>query len=258
MKACRICCCGKILNLQRKYQFDTLYIVAHSMGGLVVRSFLVNFGEGLPLKIKFISISTPWGGDDLANIGVKYSPAVIPAWREIRSDGKFIESLYEKKLSEKVEHCLFFSYNGNNNPFRPNNDKVVTLQSELDFRAQSEARMVFGINEDHDSILISSQLVSQMNAILKPRSSDQDSGGMLKISFSYDYPSELPRPQPFLYLRSLDDDRLITMHLARGQQRRGSRSHNRPARTGRVLLPMPLCLNLRKPQFPLPVPARPS
>ena len=133
----------KVLNLQRKYQFSKLYITAHSMGGLVVRSFLVNFVRNVSIKIKFISISTPWGGDDLAALGVKYMPAVIPSWNEIRSDGHFIESLYEKKLPENVEHYLFFSYRGDGNPFRQSNDRVVTLQSELDCRAQTEARKDF-------------------------------------------------------------------------------------------------------------------
>lgn len=35
----------KMQNLQAKYKFNQLCIVAHSMGGLVVRSFLVNYGQ---------------------------------------------------------------------------------------------------------------------------------------------------------------------------------------------------------------------
>jgi len=98
----------KLENLQLKYKFKELYITAHSMGGLVVRSFLVNHGHYFPLVTNFISISTPWGGEKLAESGVKYSPAVIPAWIDMQSDGEFITSLFKKKMPPGVKHYLFF------------------------------------------------------------------------------------------------------------------------------------------------------
>jgi len=74
-----------------RYKFKELYITSHSMGGLVVRSFLVNFGNLFPFVTHFISISTPWGGEQLAEMGVKYSPAVPvrePPLRENSTGGK--------------------------------------------------------------------------------------------------------------------------------------------------------------------------
>jgi len=35
----------KLYNLQLKYKFDTIYITAHSMGGLVARSFIMDYGR---------------------------------------------------------------------------------------------------------------------------------------------------------------------------------------------------------------------
>ena len=67
----------KLEHLQAKYRFKELYITAHSMGGLVVRSFLVNYGHFFPSITNFFSISTPWGGEELAELGVKYSPAMV-------------------------------------------------------------------------------------------------------------------------------------------------------------------------------------
>jgi hypothetical protein len=52
----------KLVNLQSKYQFNTIYITAHSMGGLIARSFLVNYGQQFPYVKLFISLATPWGG----------------------------------------------------------------------------------------------------------------------------------------------------------------------------------------------------
>jgi uncharacterized alpha/beta hydrolase family protein len=105
----------KLLNLQHKYKFKELFITAHSMGGLVVRSFIVNFGEFFPYITNFISISTPWGGEEFAKSRVKYSPAVIPVWRDMQPEGEFIQSIFRKKIPPTIEHFLFFGHKGNRN-----------------------------------------------------------------------------------------------------------------------------------------------
>ena len=199
----------KLLNLQSKYKFKQLCITAHSMGGLVVRSFLVNQGSYFPSVTKFISISTPWGGEPLAEAGVKYSPAVIPAWRDMQPNGEFIELLFSKKMPERVEYFLFFGHKGNRNPLRPNNDKVVTLASQLDQRSQRDAKMIYGFNEDHVSILSSKQVLAQYRGVLAAayeKSTDEinASGNKLRVDFSFDVSEELPRPRSILLLRSAD------------------------------------------------------
>ena len=62
---------------------------------------------------------------------------------------------------------LLFGYRGNRNPLRPYNDGVVTLATQLDSRAQVEARMVFGFEEDHGSILESERVADVMTDILR-------------------------------------------------------------------------------------------
>ena len=202
----------KIYNLQAEYQFNRLCVVAHSMGGLVTRAFFAKFAASLPLDYTFISISTPWGGDKLADMGVKYSPGVIPVWKDIQAGGPFIKSLYRKKLPATVEHYLFFSYRGNHTPLRPNNDEVVTLASQLDLRAQAEAERVYGFDEDHGSILSSEPAIAQINAILAAGcehngKSDASTDNMLRVSYSYDYPDERPKPRTAILLRSADTRR---------------------------------------------------
>jgi hypothetical protein len=92
----------KLTNLQIKYKFDTLYITAHSMGGLIARSFIQDFSTEFPFVKLFISLATPWGGDGMAEYGVKQSPAVIPCWIDMRPEGDFIQSLYRKKMPDTV------------------------------------------------------------------------------------------------------------------------------------------------------------
>ncbi|HES60288.1 MAG: alpha/beta hydrolase [Calditrichaceae bacterium] len=197
----------KLFNLQRKYQFNEMCIVAHSMGGLVVRSFLADWGKQFPSITQFISISTPWAGQNSAEIGVEYSPVVIPVWKDIQPDGGFISSLYKKELPATVKHYLFFGYKGNRNPFSQNNDTAVPIASQLDPRAQAGAELVYGFNEDHVSILYSDQVMDQVNTILEHASTDHQrfiSGGTLQIFFTFDVPDDWLKPRPRLLFRSVN------------------------------------------------------
>jgi pimeloyl-ACP methyl ester carboxylesterase len=80
---------SKLLNLQDRYCFDELIIVAHSMGGLIVRSVLVDHGRNLP----FISIHFPVHalgrrsfGRGRCQILPSRDPGLErpPAWRRLR------------------------------------------------------------------------------------------------------------------------------------------------------------------------------
>ncbi len=199
----------KILNLKIKYKFKKLYITAHSMGGLVARSFIIRYGQLFPSITKFISISTPWGGEELAELGVKYSPGVVPAWRDMQPGSDFIKSIFSKKIPPDIEYYMFFGYRGNRNILRPNNDKAVTLASQLDQRSQQDAKMTYGFNEDHVSILSSRQVISQYNAILSEtnegsESPDKIHGNRLSVNFSFELSENRPRPISTLYLKPAD------------------------------------------------------
>jgi len=60
----------KLLNLQLRYGFTRLDVVAHSMGGLVARRFLLDHAAEFPQLNQFVSISSPWGGQRSAALGV--------------------------------------------------------------------------------------------------------------------------------------------------------------------------------------------
>ncbi|MGE4558794.1 MAG: alpha/beta hydrolase [Desulfobulbus sp.] len=201
----------KLVNLQTKYKFPKLYITAHSMGGLVARSFIVNYGKKFPSARVFVSLSTPWGGDKMAEYGVHQSPVVIPSWRDMQPDGDFIRSLYRMKMPDYLDFYLFYGYKGNRNPFEHNNDGTIRLTSLLDYRPQSEAKMSYAFHEDHASIANSPEVLKQYNEILnkydeKQRAASQRSKGYLKIHFSYafDFKGIIPRP---LLIMTADGDR---------------------------------------------------
>ncbi len=156
----------KLLNLQIRYGFQRVHIVAHSMGGLVVRRFVLNHGEQFPQLGQFVSISTPWGGESAAAVGVKHSPAVVPSWRDMQPDGAFLNALFERPLPAPSSHTLLFSHRGGYNLMRPNTDGVVTLASQLRPDAQAQARLVMGFDEDHVSILSAREVIDQVQQVL--------------------------------------------------------------------------------------------
>lgn len=218
----------KLTNLQTRYQFKQMYIVAHSMGGLVARSFLVNYGRQFPYVELFISLATPWGGDHMAELGVRQSPAVIPSWIDMQPEGDFVKSLYQKKLPETVSFYMFSGHRGSRNPFRSNNDGTITLASIMDYRSQSEAKMNYVFNEDHASIITSKEVVAQLNKILdefheKQSAQHQRSGGFVKVHFEYTYPFKGVRPETIFmigpsgkkkaevitYLRESDNNKIL-------------------------------------------------
>jgi pimeloyl-ACP methyl ester carboxylesterase len=155
-------------SLKRSYGFKELFVIAHSMGGLVARSFIIqNSHEGRQQYLKlFISISTPWNGHRMAAKGVKHAPTAVPSWYDMEPDSDFIQSVFKEKLPDFLKYYLFFSYKGDCSLFLANNDGTVELASELDVRAQSEADKVFGYDEDHGSILTSEKVITQVNQLL--------------------------------------------------------------------------------------------
>ncbi len=199
----------KLSNLQAKYQFNQLYITAHSMGGLVARSFVVNYGAQFPYVKLLISLATPWGGVQMAEYGVKQSPVVIPSWIDMQPQGDFIKSLYRKKLPANVSFYMFYGHKGSRNPFKSNNDGTITLSSLLDQRPQSEAEMNFAFNEDHASIIYSEEVLAQYNAILREfeardRAAAPQYGGFLKVHFSHAYNYKGLKPRRALILQPVD------------------------------------------------------
>ncbi len=167
----------KLFTLRLKHRFDTLYIVAHSMGGLVVRSLLLDHGQMVPGVKLFVSLSTPWGGEPTAAMGVKYAPAVIPSWIDMQPQGAYMQSLFARRLPGETDYYLLFGFRGGSNLWRPNNDGAVILASVLRSPAQAEAKQVYGFDEDHVSILSSARVRSRFEAILDSAGSERDRDG---------------------------------------------------------------------------------
>ncbi len=142
--------------LHDRYGFQRLDVVAHSMGGLVSRQFIVkNVIEDQQDYIRtFITFSTPWGGHEAAAMGVKWAPTVVPSWRDMESGSDFLDQLFDRRLKGKVDHHLFYSHHAKRSAIMPaENDGTVSVASQLRTEAKADAASVQGYDEDHVSIL---------------------------------------------------------------------------------------------------------
>ncbi len=142
--------------LHDRYRFKRLDVVAHSMGGLVSRRFVVKnvLEEGNGYIRTFITFSTPWGGHEAAAMGVKWAPTAVPSWYDMEQGSPFLDELFARRLKGRVDHHLFYSHHAKRSAIMPDeNDGTVSVASQLRAEAKADAASVQGYDEDHVSIL---------------------------------------------------------------------------------------------------------
>ncbi len=160
---------AKYLNeLQVRYRFNDLIIVAHSMGGLVSRGAINRLAdEGKIFVSLFVSISAPWNGHPGAATGVEHSPAIIPCWYDMAPGSPYLQSLPKTPLPAGTHYFLLFSHRGGSTTLvDENSDGTLPLTSMLDPGMQQSAEKVIGFNESHTSILNSQEVSRRLNEIL--------------------------------------------------------------------------------------------
>ena len=158
-------------ELQVRYRYNDLIIVAHSMGGLVARGAINRLtGEGETLVSQFVSISSPWNGHPGAATGVEHSPAIIPCWYDMAPGSPYLQSLQKTRLPAGTRYFLLFSHRGGAAMLADgNSDGTLPLTSMLDPGMQESAEKVIGFDESHTSILNSPEVSRRLNEILANR-----------------------------------------------------------------------------------------
>jgi pimeloyl-ACP methyl ester carboxylesterase len=139
-----------------------MIVVAHSMGGLVVREALNKYQDKTSEnKVElFVGIASPLGGHPSAALGEENGLIVLPSWRDLNPNSKFIKELYRKSLPKSVSHQLFYAYNNSNTlKLGENSDGVVPLFSQLHPEAQRQSSEQFGFNSSHTDILNNEKMI---------------------------------------------------------------------------------------------------
>jgi len=144
-----------------------MIIVAHSMGGLVVREALNKYqNDRKENTVQLLAtIASPFGGHPAAASGEKHGLIVLPSWRDVNPENRFIKKLFRKPLPETIEHQLMYAYD---NPatlkISKNSDGVVPLSSQLRLEAQQQATGQLGFESSHTGILENKEMISYLLA----------------------------------------------------------------------------------------------
>lgn len=159
---------GLLSALHLRYQFNDLHLVAHSMGGLVSRSYLAACErlQNCHYLRSFTSISSPFGGDPAAQEGVERSPIVMPVWKSLSPASRFLKNLFARPLPHGVPHHMLFGYHNTSRVRGESSDGTIRLLSQLRPEAQRQATSLFGYDEDHTSILDNPDLHARIGSIL--------------------------------------------------------------------------------------------
>jgi pimeloyl-ACP methyl ester carboxylesterase len=160
-----------MLRLHALHHYSRIAVVAHSMGGLVARAAINHATEYLPGKRLvtlplLVTISTPWNGQVMAELGAEHAPVPAPSWRSMTPGSPFLATLRETALPPETRYHLFFSYQGDSKLIQETNDNIVAVSSELALDLQRSAVSVLGFDEDHVSILRSEQVSDALNQAL--------------------------------------------------------------------------------------------
>lgn len=157
-----------ITKLERRYRFDALAVIAHSMGGLVARSFILRHSltpGATPIPL-FMSLSTPWDGHASAALGVKHAPVVVDAWRDLVPGSPYLTDLFLTHLPEVTRHWLLFTFNRRQASFGESSDRSVSVASQLSASAQREAARVLGFDNTHSGVLRDAAVATLINEAL--------------------------------------------------------------------------------------------
>jgi pimeloyl-ACP methyl ester carboxylesterase len=166
-----------MMKLEARYGIRKVVVVAHSMGGLVARGFVLRHQAaaprvGIPL---FITLSTPWDGHKGAAYGVEMSPAVVRVWYDMAPGSAYLGSLYyadaerrqPRKLAPATAHHLMFSFRSSGTVnIGEAGDDTVTVASQLRQEAQRDAVRLYGFDETHMGILDSADALAIVDDLL--------------------------------------------------------------------------------------------
>ena len=162
----------RIVRLENRYGFRKLAVVAHSMGGLVSRSFLLEHHarvEEDPVGL-FVSYSTPWEGVESAREGVEKSPVVIDSWRDVAAGSQFLQTMFYQDFDRKVPRDLPASISYH--LIFGVEDRTIAVPSAIRWQAMREAQNRWALPYGHVEILDSPEGSLLLNEILANYAAD--------------------------------------------------------------------------------------
>ena len=149
--------------MKTEYNFADIYLITHSMGGLMSRSFLIKHQQD---QAKFdvslyMTINSPLYGMDSTRSGVESSPIVIASWRDLATDSDYIRKVHRWHIPDETAYHLVFSYLPGEE-----GDGVVPMSSQLSLSLQEDASKIYGFQAQHAQILQQDNFILRFHKIL--------------------------------------------------------------------------------------------
>src|SRR5688572_20508502 len=157
-----------VAKVTRRHPHERIIVVAHSMGGLVSRGFLLRHARtaGAARVALFISISAPWDGHKAAELGVKHAPAVVRVWEDMAPGSRYLKEVFEQPLAAGTAHHLLYTHKRGLAESYESDDGAVTVGSQLRPAARSAATKVYGFEDTHVGVLSNAEVSALVNRLL--------------------------------------------------------------------------------------------
>jgi pimeloyl-ACP methyl ester carboxylesterase len=170
-----------------------MVIIAHSMGGLVVRDALNRHdrARGGPRSIYLVTIASPFGGMPGA-AAAGSAPMTVPSWLDLAPHSVFLSHLHRSPL-RRVEYDLIYTRGRPMmaNGTAPDYDGVVPLASQLESTSRREAAHAIGFSLNHREVLsdegVIAQLLERVGSV-KPPFSEAQLAQLTRGGFAVSHP----------------------------------------------------------------------
>jgi len=154
----------QVRALKERHGVERFAVAAHSMGGLVTRSFVKKYVEQYAAAdlLFVMTVNSPMDGMASAAAGVAHSPIVLPAWRDVAVGSDFMQDLSAWHWPKGVPYHLVFSFQTGDS-----SDGTIPLESQLPPALQGEAVRLYGFHDSHVGTLSNPGFLDQFSAILR-------------------------------------------------------------------------------------------
>ena len=154
---------ARVLSETRsRFAHRPVCLVAHSMGGLVAREALNVQAENDPRRsvARLVTLASPFDGVPFAATGVRLSPGVVPAWRDLSPGSPFLRDLF-RGGEMRIPHDLIFAFHED-----AGDDQVVAIRSQLRAEAQAGAESIRGFEATHAGVLEHADAIAHVHTAL--------------------------------------------------------------------------------------------
>lgn len=156
-------------DVERKHHFPSLFITAHSLGGLVARRYIKSeFREAEHVKL-LVTFSSPWEGHRWAAVGMRFMRSAVPSWRDLEPGSRFLLSLRAPppEGAHNPPHYAFFGFHRTTSLLiTESSDGTVPVSSQLPAWIQDQAERYWGYDATHVGILSHGAALARYNTLI--------------------------------------------------------------------------------------------